>query len=87
MKQVFELAPGFVRAKIGGVPLLTIAGLVTSGFMAFATYFAWIPSPLVNNLVIVGIYASGIILYFIIKYVQSTRGIDLKYVFAKIPPE
>jgi len=86
-KETFEAAPGFVKIKIAGVPLLTISGIVTVVFMIIASYFAWVASPLVNNLVIVGVFLSGLILYYVIRYVQSTRGVQLEYLFKEIPPE
>ena len=86
-RQIFDNSPALVRTKVAGVPLLTISGIITAAFMAIATIFAWIPSPLLNNLVIVGLFASGLVLYFIIRHVQLRRGIDLAYLYKEIPPE
>jgi amino acid transporter len=92
-KAGFEAAPRVARAKIGGIPLLSISGLVT-----LAVFF-WVASMFVTNPasfgtitptsigVIVGIFLAGVIIFHIGRWYRlKSEGIDILMLYKEIPP-
>jgi APA family basic amino acid/polyamine antiporter len=92
-KDLFNLAPGFVKAKIGPVPLLTIFGAINIAFFAFIVYFSILtpafsgPVGLGSYSLIVGIFLSGIIIYSLAYAIRKRQGIDISAISKEIPPE
>jgi amino acid transporter len=91
-KDVFALAPGFVRAKVGSIPVMSVVGIITAISFAGAGYIAYItPAAAVPTLfglyVTVGIIALGFIVYFASWAYHKSRGIDISKVLRSIPPE
>jgi amino acid transporter len=90
-KDMFNAAPETVRKRIGGVPIISIAGVLTfivSIFIAYATLTptfagAFNPDYLA---VIVGTFAAGLAIYSA-SWVYHRKKISLDLTFKAIPPE
>ena len=90
-KTIFEQSPGWVKSKIGGVPVVTLVGCFSTVVELILLYGG------MTNAVIggapasypfgVGITLSGIILYYVAKWYRKRQGIDLSLVFKDLPPE
>jgi len=91
MKELFNSAPGWMKAKVGGIPLLTIVGLLTTISFAYMGYLA-ISNPLVTTLTTYGILIAVIIVigciavYYASKSYHKGRGLDTDLAFKEIPP-
>ncbi len=91
-KDIFSLSPGFVRWKLGPVPVVSIVGIITAiafaweGYLGFITPAAAVPTQF-------GFYltASVIVLAFMIYFASwayhKSRGLDISKVLKTIPPE
>lgn len=91
-KDIFAQAPGFVRAKVGSIPVMSIVGVITAISFAGAGYIAYItPAATVPTLfglyVTVGIIVIGFLIYFASWAYHKSRGLDLSKVLKSIPPE
>jgi amino acid transporter len=88
-KELFKNSP-IARYKVLGIPLITLAGLLTAAFLGWNLY-QWFSSSLyaVNNkqsLVFMGaMYALAIIVYIVARIVRSRQGINLKAIYEEIP--
>ena len=93
-KDLFAQAPGFVKAKIGGLPLMTVIGLITAIAFAYIGFIGY-QSPAVTNVayagfgfeVLAAVVVIGFIVYFASKYYYKSKGIDITLAFKDIPPE
>lgn len=94
-KDLFEAQPSFVRAKIVGLPLMTLVGVLGAISVIYIDYvvvlnpgYAGIASSLatLSLIIILGIYILGLLLFVGLKRFQKSRGIDLDLVFKEIPP-
>ena len=78
------------RYKVGGIPLITVAGFVTALFLGWNLY-EWFTNDIyfVNNkqsLVFMGsMYALAIVIYVIARIVRARQGINLKAIYEEIP--
>jgi len=89
---LFNSAPAMVRASIGGVPWLTIAGVVMLLSWAFVLYvtFATTAFGQVAPISMIEAFAVpilGVLYYLVIRLVRERQGIHLKAAFQEIPPE
>lgn len=90
---LFQNAPHAVRLRVGGVPLMTIAGCVTAVTWLFvliaafsATQFGLAVTPVaMAESFAVPVLAA--IWYFAARAVRARQGINLQNVFTQIPPE
>ncbi len=92
LKDVFEASP--VRWRLGGVPVLSILGVLSIIGMGVIEY-AYLNDP--NSgisfsaptmlLINVGVFLSGFLFYGIVKLVRGRQGVNLALAFAEIPPE
>ncbi len=90
-KKIFEQSPGWVKKRVGGVPVVTLVGIFSAIVELILLYGG------VTNAVIggapasypfsAGIAISGIVIYYIAKMYRKRQGIDLSLVFKDIPPE
>jgi amino acid transporter len=93
-KDLFAQAPGWVKAKIGGLPVVTVIGLITAVSFAYIGYVAY-NNPVVTNpanngfaIELLGsVIVVGLIVYFASKYYYKSRGINIALAFKDIPPE
>jgi amino acid transporter len=92
LRDVFEASP--VRWRVGGVPLLSILGVLSLLGMGVIEY-AYLNDP--NSgisfraptmiLVNVAVFLSGFVFYALTRIVRARQGIDVGLAFAEIPPE
>jgi amino acid transporter len=92
-KELFEAAPTMVQAKIFGVPLVTIAGVINLILFTLILYASFIlpafsgpVGPIAIGFVL-GIYLSGVVIYFIAASIRKRAGVDLNLLYGEIPPE
>lgn len=92
-RELFEAAPPNVRRKIGGVPLLTIAGVVNLILFSIILYSSFTlpafsgPIGPVAIAFLAGIYVSGLVVYFVAAALRQRQAIDLNLLYGEIPPE
>lgn len=96
-KEVFDTAPSLVRRKIGGVPLITITGLIHAiGFAVLIILVFLNPVAAGTNNGIIGAGALGLILvglvvaiifYPVARAARKSSGLDLEMIYKEIPPE
>jgi len=93
MKSTFEGAPPIAKKKVGGVPLVSIFGVLTVIVEAVIIYSA-VANPNVGGAVSPGSFgmAAGVtiaapIVYYISKAWNKKQGIDLALVYKQLPPE
>jgi amino acid transporter len=90
-KDIYANSP-IARYKIGGVPALTLAAIVTGAFLLF-TLWEWLSNSIygVNNrtsLVFMGaMYVLAVVIYVAAFYVRRNQGIDLNKIHEAIPVE
>jgi amino acid transporter len=92
-KQAYEQAPALAARKVAGIPIISLFGCVTLGYLLWMIYscFAY---PSIGGYVtsgvlefIVCVVVSGVIIFYAAKYIRAKQGIELKYVYERIPPE
>jgi amino acid transporter len=90
-KTLYENSP-IARYKIGGIPLITVTGVLTAAFLGF-NLWEWFTNDnyAVNNkdsLVFMGaMYALALLIYVVAKVYRKSQGIDLKAIYEEIPVE
>ncbi len=93
-KNLFEQAPGFVKAKVGGFPLISLVGLATAVGFAYLAYIGY-TSPAVTTVayasfgfeLLAAVVVIGFVVYFASKYFYKSRGVDISLAYKEIPPE
>jgi APA family basic amino acid/polyamine antiporter len=91
-RSLFEAAPKMVRARIAGIPAITIVGVIMLLSWAFVLYVAFTTTafgqigikPLIEAF---AVPIAGVIYYVIVRIVRAQQGIQLKAAFQEIPPE
>jgi ABC-type sugar transport system substrate-binding protein len=81
-----------VRARIAGIPVITIVGVIMLLSWAFVLYVAFTTTafgqigfqPLIEAF---AVPIAGVIYYVIVRIVRAQQGIQLKAAFQEIPPE
>ena len=91
-KDLFAQAPGWVSMKLGGLPVVSLIGVIIAvGFAAVAADAYNNPAiGLANNFSIglaVGLVVVGFAIYFISTIYHKGRGMDLGMALKEIPPE
>lgn len=92
-KQLFESAPRVVQTKIGGVPLITIAGIVTLVIYSFMLYISFTlpafsgPTGWQSYTFLIGLFVVGAIYYTAMRAYRKHQGIDVDLNWQEIPPE
>jgi amino acid transporter len=92
-REIFEASPSMVRTRLGGVPLISILGVISFIFSIYASYYALtttVMGPLNTGSysMIAGVFILGVIIYYIAKgYRSKKEGIDLGLLIKEIPPE
>jgi len=89
-KEMFESSPANI--KIGGIPVMSLVGLGNAIFMAIFIYQNWTDSSLGSNnpvsiAFILSILVISFVLFFIIRAVRKSQGIDIDALYREIPPE
>jgi amino acid transporter len=92
-RKIYESAPAIVRTNIGGLPLITVLGVIIAAVFAWMTYLGLISPALsgpVNPASVtlwIGVYVTAIVLYFVAKAYHKRHGLDIDLAFQEIPPE
>jgi len=74
------------------VPFLSIVGVIAMIFMA-VNFFYSVTTPAIGpstpgaDAILITIFVAGLIVYFVSNSINKRKGIDLKLVYADIPPE
>jgi amino acid transporter len=90
-KRLFDSSP-MARYRVGGIPLVSVAGFVTAVFLGFNLYH-WFTNDLyaVNNrdsLFFMGaMYLLALVIYVVARVVRRNQGIDLSAIHREIPVE
>ena len=91
--ELFESAPGMVKMRVAGIPLITIAGLVNLVLFTLILYSSFTlpafsgPVGPVAIAFVLGIYVVGLVIYFVALAVRRQQGVDLNLLYSEIPPE
>jgi APA family basic amino acid/polyamine antiporter len=88
-RDIFASSP-IAQLRIAGVPVITIAGLLTSAFLIY-NLVRWATDSVyaVNNqqsaIYMLALYALAIVIYVVARIVRGHQGIDLARIHAEIP--
>jgi len=90
-KNIYDTAPSLARMKIGGFPIMSLAGILGALFLGWVTFmYAVSPAYGANSvpsvMAVGGIYIAGLLIYFIAKAYRARQGLDLSLAFGEIPP-
>jgi APA family basic amino acid/polyamine antiporter len=92
-KEIFKASLSMVRIRLGGVPLISILGVISLCFSIYGSYYA-LTNPVMGALtvgsysMIAGVFTLGMIIYYVAKtYRLRKEGIDLGLLMKEIPPE
>jgi APA family basic amino acid/polyamine antiporter len=94
-KELFNQAPGFVKAKVGGFPVISLAGLATAIGFAYMGYIGYsnpaaTPAssyPTLEWSLLVAVIVIGFVVYYASKFYYKSRGVDISLAYKEIPPE
>jgi len=92
-KDLFNSSPAVVRRKIVGVPIISIAGLGDIILFLIILYSALLlpafsgPVGPVSIAFVIGIYATGLVGYYIACLYRKREGVDLQMMQRGLPPE
>lgn len=92
-KDLYNASP-VARYKVLGVPLMAIAGAISTIFFAWVLYM-WLSSALyaigvgnTNSMIFLGIcYGAAALLYVVARLWRRSQGVDLDAIHAEIPAE
>ncbi|MEM2189074.1 MAG: APC family permease [Nitrososphaerota archaeon] len=90
-KDIFEASPEIVKKRIGGIPLITILGIISliiTSFIVYATLtptFGGVlePTNLFYNMLI---FPIGLVIYFVASLYRRKTGLPLELSFKEVPP-
>jgi amino acid transporter len=90
-KAVFDQAPGWVKAKVGNVPVITVVGIfsaIVEGVLLYASFTNQIigGNPTYYP-VAAGLAIAGLVIFYVARAYRRRQGINLDLVFKEIPPE
>jgi basic amino acid/polyamine antiporter, APA family len=94
MKETYQASPAS-RFKVGGIPLITILGVVGFAFMIFTVVefltqsaFGILAGTAAPSWITAGVLVAVTLgYYFVISAVRKRAGIDLRWAFRTVPPE
>jgi amino acid transporter len=92
-KDLYNASP-VAKYKVAGVPVMSIAGAISTAFFAWVLYM-WLSSALygigvgnTNSIVFLGLcYGGAAVLYVIARLWRKSQGVDLDAIHAEIPAE
>jgi amino acid transporter len=88
--EMFENSP--VNYRVAGIPVMSILGLLTFGYMTLMVYF-FFTDPLIGAgsptaaAVAVGVLVVGLLIYYGMRAYRKRQGIDIDRAFEEIPVE
>jgi amino acid transporter len=90
-KEIFQLSPSWVKARILGLPVVTLIGSLSTVFTAFLLYYSlfspalgYTPASYPWALGFIGV---AIVLFYLLRAYRKKQGIDVSLAFKQIPPE
>ncbi len=92
-KDIFSKSPAIVQKKILGIPLMSIVSGITLIVMAYTGYISWTVPSISGGVTWASLIASLMVfivafpIYYIAKWIQGRRGIDITLAYNEIPPE
>jgi len=90
-KSVFEQAPGWVKTKIGGFPLITLVGIfsvIVQSILLYGSFTnSYVGGSSVAYPITAGLAIGGIVIFYVARWYRKSHGINLDLVFKEIPPE
>jgi len=91
-KDIFDRSPPAVTKKVGGVPLISILGVVALALSGWLVYAGFMPSyaGTLNPMFVAftfGVFVVGAIIYIIASVYRRKTGLPLEMTFAEVPPE
>jgi len=90
-KSVFEQSPGWVKAKIGGFPIITLVGIfsvIVQSILLYGSFTnTFIGGSSVAYPITIGLAVGGIVIFYFSRWYRRRQGINLDLVFKEIPPE
>lgn len=97
-KDIFESSPDLVKKRVGGIPIITLLGIVgfiVEVFFSYANLLPGVTPPPTGPMIVqllsyafVPIVALlGIIMYVAAYYYRKSQGLDIVLNFKQIPPE
>lgn len=92
-RDLFRAAPPSIQRRVFGVPLLSIAGFINLILFSLILYASF-KLPAFSGetgwratVFVIGIYLSGLIIYFAVGAYRKSRGVDFNLLYGEIPPE
>jgi len=91
-KDIFDRSPPAVTKKVGGVPLISILGVVALALSGWLVYAGFMPSyaGTLNPMFVAftfGVFVVGAIIYIIASVYRRKTGLPLEMTFTEVPPE
>ena len=91
-KDIFDNSPEIVKKKIGGLPLISLLGILTvvsAGFVVVAILTPSYSGPFIMNnfLAIVAVFVMPVVIYYATYYYYKSKGIPVEIAQREIPPE
>ncbi|MGD0422056.1 MAG: APC family permease [Candidatus Bathyarchaeia archaeon] len=92
-KDLFDSSPAIVRKKIAGIPIISIAGIGNIILFVVIIYSSILlpafsgPVGVESMSFVVGIYATGLIGYYLARAYRKREGIDILMLNRDLPPE
>jgi amino acid transporter len=91
--EIYNASP-VARYKVVGLPLISIAGALSTLFLGWVLY-TWLSNPLYalgvtnpNSIIFLGVlYGAAAVLYVVARFWRRAQGIDLDAIHAQIPAE
>jgi amino acid transporter len=92
-KDIFEKSPSVVKAKLGGVPMITIWGILMIIVSAYSVYASIVPGltgttslyKLVGSIVFIAVLP--VIIYLVAHFYRRSKGFSLELQYKTIPPD
>src|SRR6266566_717715 len=85
-KDIYDASP-IARYKVGGIPLITITGVITAAFLVFLIwewsfnptnlYYTAVNASIPSVIYFAATYVVALVIYLVARYVRSRQGIDL----------
>lgn len=92
-RELFERSPQMVKARIAGIPVISIVGALTVVIMA-VQFVILAASPALSGPttpiaigMLPGLVILGIVVYYVSLWYHRRNGVDISRAFGEIPPE
>jgi amino acid transporter len=91
-KDMVDLAPSFMRKRIGGLPLIGLIGALTAISFGSLSYLAGTnplvsPTTTLGTAIAIGLVIAALVIYYASLVYYRRKGIDIALALKEIPPE